>query len=151
MVKTRGRIGFEGFESRRFLDEAEWRTYRRRRPVRYTDKPKAKTCEMCGEPAGLDDPLQNAHIIGFTLGVIQLGLTPDFLDSHENLKTAHTRKCNRECELDLEQCMKRLRALDIQEIPKYLPAETQALWRATGAKKRSGVELESSVEATHES
>jgi predicted nucleotidyltransferase len=42
--------------------------------------------------------------------------------------------------LDLVESMNRLRTLGVQEIPEYLPAETQTLWRATGAKDKRGGE-----------
>src|SRR5450755_227374 len=92
-----------GFEGRMFLDEAEWLTYCRRKPVRYIRRPRAAVCQVreCGLPGSSENPLQNAHIISFNVGVIDLGLTPEFLDSEKNILTAHRRTCNKGCELDL--------------------------------------------------
>lgn len=83
-----------GFDGRMFLDEAEWLTYCRRKPVRYIRRPRA-ACQVCGRPGSLRNPLQSAHIIGFDVGVIDLGLTPEFLDSEKNIVTAHRRACNK--------------------------------------------------------
>lgn len=78
-----------GFGGRMFLDEAEWLTYCKRKPVRYIRTPKTAACQVCGLPGSVDNPLHNAHIIGFDVGVIELGMTPDFLDSEKNIVTAH--------------------------------------------------------------
>jgi hypothetical protein len=110
-----------------FLDEAEWLTYRRRKPVRYIRLPKADVCQVrgCGLPGSSENPLQNAHVIGFDQGVIDLGLTPEFLDSDKNIVTAHRRCCNKQSELDLEGSMRRLLGLGVEELPKYLPVDVQ--------------------------
>jgi hypothetical protein len=118
-----------GFEGRTFLHEAEWLTYRRRKPVRYIRRPRAESCSVCHKPASADNPLQSAHIIGFDMGVIELGLTPEFLDSEKNILTAHRRTCNKGCELDLPASMARLRELGVKELPSYLPAATLDAWR----------------------
>ena len=68
-----------------FLDEAEWLTYCKRKPVRYIRTFKAAVCQVCGQPGSPENPLQKAHIIGFDVGVIDLGMTPDFLDSEKNI------------------------------------------------------------------
>ena len=52
-----------GFDGRRFLTASEWKTYLRRRPVRYIRKGKRAVCEICGRAGTPDDPLQNAHRI----------------------------------------------------------------------------------------
>jgi hypothetical protein len=67
-----------GFDGRVFLTEAEWRTYLRRKPVRYIHKTKAPACQVCGQGPEDDNPFQNAHKIGFDMGIVQLALTPDF-------------------------------------------------------------------------
>jgi hypothetical protein len=72
--------------------------------------------------------LQSAHIIGFDIGVIDLGLTPEFLDSEKNIVTAHRRLCNKQSELDLTASMARLRELRVQELPKWLPAAIHEAW-----------------------
>jgi hypothetical protein len=117
-----------GFEGRTFLEEAEWHTYRRRRPVRYIRRPRATVCIFCGDEESPENPLQSAHIIGFDVGVIELGLTPEFLDSDENIATAHRRTCNRSVDLGLQGSMVRLRNLGVEELPAYLPAEIQGAW-----------------------
>jgi hypothetical protein len=86
---------------------------------------------VCGQPGSPENPLQKAHIIGFDVGVIDLGMTPDFLDSEKNIVTAHRRSCNRQSELNLKGSMGRLRDLGVTELPKYLPAAIQEAWDAT--------------------
>ena len=117
-----------GFANRIFLTEAEWRTYLRRKPVRYISKAKAVKCEVCGQDPDNGNPFQNAHRIGFDLGIVQLALTPDFLDYGDNIATAHRSKCNKEAELNLEKSMRFLHSLDITELPAFLPQEIRALW-----------------------
>ncbi len=130
MTRNRCNLGFDG---RRFLLEAEWTTYRRRKPVRYIRKAKAGECQVCGRPGNPDNPLQNAHVIGFDVGVIDLALTPEYLDSDENIVTAHRKTCNRVSELDLVGSMKRLRELGVRELPAFLPDAIRETWRmATG-------------------
>jgi len=108
-----------------FLDEAEWRTYCRRKPVRYIRRPKDTACKVCGEVGTAENPLQSAHIIRFDLGVIDLGLTPEFLDSDKNIITAHRCTCNKQAELNLQGSIARLRELGIKELPQYLPRAMQ--------------------------
>ena len=117
-----------GFGDRMFLDEVEWLTYCRRKPVRYIRRPRATVCQLCGLPGSPDNPLQSAHIIGFGLGVIDLGMTPEFLDSDKNIVTAHRRACNKQSEFDLQGSMNRLRDLGVKELPKHLPAGIQEAW-----------------------
>ena len=78
----------KGFDDRIFLTAAEWDTFCRRKPVRYIHKRKEPVCQVCGLPATPNDPLQNAHIISFDVGVIDLALTPDSLDSDANIVSA---------------------------------------------------------------
>jgi hypothetical protein len=65
------------------------------------------------------------------VGVIDIGLTPEFLDSPTNIVTAHRRTCNKESELDLQGSIARLRDLGVKELPRYLPAIVQELWGKT--------------------
>jgi hypothetical protein len=127
-----------GFDGRMFLDEAEWLTYRRRKPVRYIRRPRGSVCSLCGLPGSPDNPLQSAHRIGFDVGVIDLGLTPDFLDSEKNIVTACRRKCNKKSELNLRASMMRLRGLGVQQLPKYLPASIRDLWESTAGQAGEG-------------
>jgi hypothetical protein len=62
-------------------------------------------------------------------GVIYLGLTPDFVDSHKNIVSAHKRKCNAASELNLSDAIKLLKEFGVQALPEYLPKEIQSLWR----------------------
>ncbi|MBI3923848.1 MAG: hypothetical protein HY318_20670 [Armatimonadetes bacterium] len=119
-----------GFGGRMFLDGPEWLTYCKRKPVRYIRTSKAAVCQVCGLPGSSENPLQNAHIIGFDVGVIDLGMTPDFLDSEKNIVTAHRRTCNKQSELDLKGSMGRLRNLGVKELPRYLQAAIQEAWGA---------------------
>jgi len=120
-----------GFESRTFLTESEWHTYCRRKPVRYIRKKKQTVCEVCRTPPSAGNGFQNAHIIGFDIGVIELALTPDFLDSDANIVTAHQITCNKATELDLRGSMTRLRSLGVTELPKFLPNFIHEMWRST--------------------
>jgi hypothetical protein len=61
-----------GFDGRTFLTESEWLTYCRRKPVRYIRKAKEAVCRICRKPGTPDNPFQNAHIISFDIGVIDL-------------------------------------------------------------------------------
>lgn len=117
-----------GFDGRRFLSEPEWRTYIRRKPVRYIRKRKDRVCEICGQPETTDNPLQSAHLIGFEVGIIYLALTPEFVDGDENIVTAHRRDCNRKVELDLVGSCQRLRDLGSKSLPAFLPSFVHAIW-----------------------
>ena len=121
-----------GFHARVFLTKAEWDTYRRRKPVRYIKRTHGRVCAVCGESATLANPLEHSHIIGFELGVICLGLTPDYVDSSRNIVSAHKQSCNNASELTLEAAMKKLRAMGIKKLPAYLPKATHATWKAIG-------------------
>jgi hypothetical protein len=125
MSRVQRNVGFGG---RVFLDEPEWLTYCRRKPVRYIRRPRASVCWLCGSPGSGDNPLQSAHKIPFEVGVIDLGLTPDFLDSEKNIVTACRRTCNKQSELDLCGSIKMLRELGVRELPRYLPAAIRELW-----------------------
>ena len=122
-----------GFDGRMFLTEEEWRTYVRRKPVRFIDKKRDEVCQVCGRLAGDRDPLQNAHRISFGLGVICLALTPDFLDDDANIVTAHRKGCNAKAELGPGQAMALLRKLGVTDLPAFLPQFVHELWlgRAT--------------------
>ena len=85
-------------------------------------------CQACGQPGSIENPLQSAHVIGFDLGVIDLGLTPEFLDSDKNIVTAHRQTCNRRSELSLCDSMLRLRELSVNQLPPYLPPAVQEAW-----------------------
>lgn len=117
-----------GFNGRKFLTEEEWQTYKRRKPVRYIRKGLMNVCEICGLPVKENDPFQNAHRIGFDLGIIHLALTPEFLDGNANIVTAHRTSCNKKAELNIEQAMALLLASGETEIPAFLPEKTQEIW-----------------------
>ena len=117
-----------GFDGRTFLTQAEWECYIRRKPVRYIKKRKPDTCEICGGRATQDNPIQNAHIIGFTMGVTQLGLTPDFLDGDDNIVAGHRSICNAKAELGLQGACERLKKLGVTELPHHLPESTLNAW-----------------------
>jgi hypothetical protein len=115
-----------GFDSRIFLEVAEWDTYRRRKPVRYIKKTHSATCSICGEAETLANPLEHSHKIGFEIGVICLGLTPDYLDSPQNIASAHKKKCNRATELSMEAAMKQLVKSGVEQLPSYLPERVRS-------------------------
>lgn len=110
-----------GFDGRIFLTQAEWNTYKRRKPVRYISKQKPLLCEVCNKPATSDNPLENSHCIGFGLGIIYLGLTPEYVDGHENIVSAHRKECNSKAELSLFESCKLLKSQSINSLPGYLP------------------------------
>lgn len=118
----------KGFEGRVFLTEHEWNTFTKRMPVRFVRYKKAPMCAHCGGEETKENPFQNSHIIAFQMGVIDLGLTPEFLDAKDNIRTAHRTTCNKAVELSLEQSMVRLRTLGITNIPAYLPAHVHDVW-----------------------
>lgn len=93
----------KGFDGRVFLTEAEHETYLRRMPVRYTKKAKQLQCSVCGLASTSGSPLENAHRIPFGIGVKLFKFTPDYLDSPENLVTAHRGACNKLSELSLPE------------------------------------------------
>ncbi len=117
-----------GFDGRKFLTEEEWQTYRRRKPVRYIRRRHLDACEICGLAADESNPFQHAHKIGFDLGIIQLALTPEFLDSNINTVTAHGRPCNRAAELDIKKSMNFLLSLGVADLPLFLSSEVRLLW-----------------------
>lgn len=119
-----------GFEGRIFLTKEEWQTYCRRKPVRYIKKKKDSLCCVCNKPAEKDNPFENAHVIGFDLGIIDLALTPDYLDSPENIMTAHRTICNKKTERSLLDAMKMLRKTGITDLPDFLPKEILFLWKS---------------------
>lgn len=94
-----------GFDGRMFLTPEEHATYLRRPPVRYAAKgliaPSA--CEMCGGVPTTENPLQVAHRVPFLKGVQVWKLTPDWLDSRDNLVWAHRKICNTAAEMTDEQ------------------------------------------------
>jgi hypothetical protein len=79
--------------------------------------------------------LQNAHVIGFGVGVVYLALTPDYLDSAANIVTAHQKTCNKGSELGRREAMARLRTLRVVELPSFLSAEVLEMWQATHAEQ----------------
>ena len=120
------------FDNRVFLVKEEWETYRRRLPVRFIKKKKPSNCEVCFELPTDENGLQNSHIIGFNLGLIDLGLTPQYLDNDENIKCAHRKICNASVELSLEQSMLELKRRGVGQIPDFLPEVIQNLWNSIG-------------------
>ena len=118
-----------GFDDRIFLTKEEWETYIRRMPVRYIRKRKREICQICGKPPSKNNSFELSHIIGFKIGIVSFGLTPDFLDKDENIVSAHKRKCNSKAELTIEDACKRLRSLGINKLPKFLPDETHTIWK----------------------
>lgn len=119
----------EGFDGRIFLTETEWKTYRRRQAVRFTDQSlKAAKCGVCGRPTTKKNPLQLAHRIGFYHGVHFLGLTPDYLDGPANLGTAHRKNCNKKMELGFVDSLRSLMAMKVRALPPFLPGAVLEEW-----------------------
>jgi hypothetical protein len=88
-----------GFDGAVFLEEHEYRTYMKRMPVRYIKKTHSSVCKHCGSAGTADNPLEHAHLVGFQQGIVKFALTPDWLDSKENIVSAHKRICNKAVEL----------------------------------------------------
>ncbi len=108
------------FGKRVFLTKEEWETYLRRKPVRYIKKDKKDLCEICGKPETKENKFQNAHRIPFGIGVADFGLTPDYLDSDKNIRTAHKVVCNKKAELSLKDICKQLKEDKVTKLPNYL-------------------------------
>jgi len=125
MEKINTNIGFNGEV---FLTKEQWDTYRKRMPVRYISKKKKGLCDVCGEQSKENNPIQNAHKIGFGLGILYLGLTPEYVDEDENIMSAHRTKCNKSVELDLEGSCRQLKNAGIIKLPNYLPAFVHSIW-----------------------
>lgn len=123
-MKIRRNLGFEG---RVFLTKWEWETYCRRKPVRYIKKRKDRLCFYCQKPEEINNKFENSHIIGFDLGIIELGLIPDYLDSDNNIVTAHRIKCNASCQIGMSDAM-RLLLKTTEFLPEYLPEYIQLEW-----------------------
>ena len=67
-------------------------------------------------------------VIGFKIGIVSFGLTPDFLDRDENIISAHKRLCNSEAEITAQDVCERLKSLGIDKLPDFLPNETLVEW-----------------------
>ncbi len=125
MVKERP--GWRGFEGRTFLTKVEWETYDRRIAVRYPlndvwgSRPRPAKCEVCQRRGSDENPLQLAHKIPWYLGILELGLTPEWLDGRHNLVWAHRTMCNRSVALDLDSAKRLLVKLGIGPLPAFLP------------------------------
>ncbi len=120
-----------GFAGRIFLSKEEWVTFCRVLPVRYIKKSKQKICNVCGLHESQENIFHNSHVIPFALGVTHLGLTPDYVNSDENIVTAHKKDCNKESELDLRGCIGFLKRNGVKAIPEYLPSQIQKIWDIT--------------------
>ena len=121
----------EGFDGRIFLTQSEWETYLREYPVRYTNRRLllGSQCLICNQIK--DAPLQLAHKIPFMSGVRYLALTPDFLNSENNLITTHKGSCNNKAELDIVGSIILLRNCGVVSLPKFLPQNILDIWNAT--------------------
>jgi hypothetical protein len=123
------------FDGRTFLTKAEWETYLRREPVRYTrsekggEMPPARRCSYCHRPGTKDNPLQLAHKINALNGVRYFALTPDYLDEPDLLAWAHRKECNNRVEFDYGESLVYLRDHGIRELPTFLPKEILGDWR----------------------
>lgn len=108
------------FDGRTFLHQFEWETYLRRMPVRYIKKTHEAVCCVCGLPGTKDKPLEHAHVIGFNVGIRKFGLTPEYLDSHQNIRSAHRGLCNRKVEVPEQEVAEALKKAGITSLPDYL-------------------------------
>src|SRR5437867_398338 len=118
-----------GFKGRLTLTPDEWQTYQRRPPIRYSlsqyrNIPRPTSCDYqhCPVPAKSTKRITLAHGIGFQFGIAKLGLTPDWLDSNDNLVGwAHEGICNKKLGVpeELEPAMRYLMRLR----PDYAPPD----------------------------
>lgn len=118
----------QGFDNRIFLTQEEWNTFRRRKPVRYIRAKHKELCAVCNKPATKDNPFQHSHKIGFELGIIYLALTPEFVDSMDNIVSAHRNICNKSAELSVEDSMHHLKSLGVRELPDFLPDQLKQMF-----------------------
>lgn len=109
----------KGFRGRVFLEEYEWLTYSRRLPVRRIRRAHSGVCAVCGQAGEPSNPLEHSHKIGFKVGVLLLGLTPDFLDGPDNIVSAHKKVCNRSAELPIGDALHFLKALGVGPVPAF--------------------------------
>mgnify|MGYP001597200825 CR=1 FL=1 len=103
-----------GFDGRVFLTNEEHATYCRRAPVRYAARnagPQPAVCQICKMPPEPRNPLEAAHRVPFTEGVIVHRLTPDWLDGAHNLVWAHRKLCNTAASLTRDQIAGLIEAL----------------------------------------
>ena len=74
------------------------------------------------------NPLENSHIIGFSLGIVYLGLTPEYVDNNVTIISAHRKRCNSKAVLNLLVSCKLLKARGIKSMPKHLPNFVHKIW-----------------------
>lgn len=141
----------EGFGNRVWLTEAEWETYRRRVAVRYPQKLRpqvvardGESCSICGATSeDVGRPIELAHRVPFKLGVVDWGLSPDWLDGVANLCLAHRGACNDSAELTTSQIPGHLRHLGIRV--EDSPAVTSGLLLLRGDSDGDAVEFRFNV------
>jgi hypothetical protein len=109
-----------GFGNSVFLTESEWKTFLKRKPVRFIKKKHTDFCAVCGLSATIQNPFQHSHIIPFDMGIVDLALTPDFLDNHQNIVSAHRSICNKQVELSIKEAVDRLKSMGLI-LPNFLP------------------------------
>ncbi len=129
-----------GFEGRTFLTEAEWKTYRRARAVRYAQTDDSTVlCESCGKKGTKKNPLQNAHKIGHAIGTDHVGLTPEALLRSYNIVKAHKSECNRKVEAKTPSeiadflVRKDGYGISIEEFPAFMRKQSPNVWKALQA------------------
>lgn len=110
-----------GYGDRVWLSVEEWQTYRKRVAVRYPQKSRPDVeardgdhCSVCGKR---DDEgerrIQLAHRVPFRIGVVDWGLTPDWLDDVNNLCLAHQGACNNKAEIRKKEIPTHLQELGL--------------------------------------
>lgn len=124
MAQRSRMVSLEGFDGRAWLTVAEWETYRRRPAVRYPQNLRPAVVERDGEGCKIcrsDDerPIQLAHRVPFKMGLVDFGLTPDWLDGVDNLRLAHRGACNDRVECSFGEVPHLLASLglDLRESP----------------------------------
>lgn len=109
-----------GFAGQIWLTDEQWDTYRRVPPVRYVrhklvtsnNSDSIVQCFSCGKTDSIKN-LQVAHLIGHSAGIVDWGLTPDWLESPDNLVFTHPGQCNNNVALSPEGIVERLSTLNL--------------------------------------
>jgi hypothetical protein len=122
-----------GFNGRTFLTEYEWNTYQKCLPETLIRKMKYPlSCECSTNVDGESSSnFKKSHKIKFNMGIIQLGLTPDFLDASLNVNVSHKNRIHPPIlqKINLKDAIEILiNEYKIDELPEYLPINIRKLF-----------------------
>lgn len=126
MAARRCRISNIKYDDSFWLSTSDWMAYRKRVPVRYPQRSRplverlyGSSCFYCGGSGG---ELQLSHMIPFRIGVIDFGISPEWLDRVDNLRLAHRGSCNNSIELSDDEIVAKIECLghNLEDSPAYL-------------------------------